>query len=447
MSVPHIASAAGWPAASAPARVVVSPLLKIALFCAGLLLPLVTLESGAGRGASPFLTDRITMVDVVTLLTVVSLVWTRGIRATATGVVYVYALTVSLGIGIAAAATGDEVTAIITAYVAMLMAFLYWMLGYAVGRSAPLARALMLGIMAGVAWEFAIVFHDYVTGSPWFLDKLSGRVRGTFKKSGQLGAYGFSIAGLLLTMGWAVFEGRRSRRWAVLLGCAGIFMVIAASRRSAMIGLGVWLACFLVVGIRHAGTGSYKVALAGFGAVVSVVVMFAEQLAHSFLGQRITVAFTSVVEGSSFTSMQLTEAMERAPMWFPFGVGLGRWALVTADYELHNGHLALLVEAGVFGLLAFYALVSGPLRRDWRGLGRGRAAAVPTLIATFLLAASVMMLHNRLHRDRGFMLFLGLATSLSTSVLRGGRGTFAEPEPPSSSPHQVRPPPHTARTP
>src|SRR5690606_22530096 len=117
---------------------------------------------------------------------------------------------------------------------------------------------------------------------------------------------------------------------------------------------------------------------------------------------------------------QLDAAMAQSEDWFPFGLGIGRGQFMVipsggAAQEIHNGHLALVVETGIMGLLAFYWMAILPVFRDWGVAGRGDKPIVRFLLITFLAASAVFALHNRLQRDRVFMIFLGMATTLHVS--------------------------------
>src|SRR6185503_6627768 len=74
---------------------------------------------------------------------------------------------------------------------ALFMAFGYFLIGLNVGASPVLLRALLGGLCIGVLGQAVIVFHDVLAHGQWFPDPMEGRVRGTFKTNGQLGAYSF----------------------------------------------------------------------------------------------------------------------------------------------------------------------------------------------------------------------------------------------------------------
>ncbi|MCZ7545984.1 MAG: hypothetical protein M5R40_21770 [Anaerolineae bacterium] len=113
--------------------------------------------------------------------------------------------------------------------------------------------------------------------------------------------------------------------------------------------------------------------------------------------------------------------MQHVGAWFPLGLGLGRGITVMPGEanEIHNGHLALLVEAGVFGLVTYYWLAAQPFFRKWGDSFGTDTAIVQTLVLAFLLAAAFQMIHGTLHRDRGFMLLLGLAANLCAGRSQG----------------------------
>ena len=71
----------------------------------------------------------------------------------------------------------------------------------AAGESPELTSSILAGVAVVTLVESVVVFHDYFFSSQWFPDPMEGRARGTFKANGQLGAYGFCAAGLLLSFG------------------------------------------------------------------------------------------------------------------------------------------------------------------------------------------------------------------------------------------------------
>jgi hypothetical protein len=101
--------------------------------------------------------------------------------------------------------------------------------------------------------------------------------------------------------------------------------------------------------------------------------------------------------------------------WLPFGVGPGNSrSFLPLGLELHNAHLALVVDLGLLGLLAFYLLLWRlPLTRGASPTKGSNNLISRQALLAFLVCATVIMLHNRLHRERGFMLFLGIAAQLA----------------------------------
>jgi len=303
------------------------------------------------------------------------------------------------------------------------MALLYWVLGYNIARSPALVKALILGIALGAAWEFFIVAHDFFFSPQWFAGRRSGFVRGTFHKGAQLGNYGFTTAGILLAMGWAAFPKKLERVCILLAGIFCVFITVAATRRSAIIALALWLVFFLIIGLRHALTRHYISVLAVVIILIGFFIVFYSEFSGTFVAQRFSQGLDKLSTGETLILTQPLQALERIGEWFPFGIGVGRGPIITGEHEFHSGHLAVIIEMGVLGILAFYWLLWIPLFRRAGGKGL-QAKIVKTLVISFILAAMAFMVHNRLHRDRQFMLFLGLASSYCVGTMGIRKSTY-----------------------
>jgi len=396
--------------------------LRTLLFFVGLTLPAISFRTGAGGVAAGFL-GRVAPVDMLVLLFIIILLFSNKFKIHHSMWLYMFALILSLIIGFAhLICPVSDIGPILVAFSALCMALLYWVLGYSVGRSSALVRALILGIALGAAWEFLVVAHDFFFSPQWFAGRRSGFVRGTFRKSGQLGNYGFTTAGILLAMGWATFPRRSERVCIYLAGIICIFFSVAATRRSAIIAVALWLMFFLVVGLRHALTRHYISVLAVVIILIGFFIVFYSEFSGTFVAQRFSQGLDKLSTGETLILTQPLQALDRIGEWFPFGVGVGRGKNITGRHEFHNGHLALIIEMGVLGILAFYWLLWIPLFRRVDGKGL-QATIVKTLVISFILAAMAFMVHNRLHRDRQFMLFLGLASSYCVGATGNRKST------------------------
>src|SRR5688572_4858236 len=146
--------------------------------------------------------------------------------------------------------TGGERVHVWVSAAALLMAFGYYLIGLNIGASPVLIRCVLAGVGVGVMFQGVIVLHDSIApnaASQWFPDPMAGRARGTFKTNGQLGAYSFCAAGLLLTMGSGT-ASRRLRALCLVCGLLAASFVYMASRRTGMICVAVWAVVFAVLG-------------------------------------------------------------------------------------------------------------------------------------------------------------------------------------------------------
>src|SRR5262249_35089385 len=143
--------------------------------------------------------------------------------------------------------------------------------------------------------------------------------------------------------------------------------------------------------------------------LIGILVNF-QFLSRTALGVRVQSMIASLQEGRMlFTEAQLKSAVDNFRVWFPFGAGTGLGYTVDyrQEFEIHNGHLAILVELGVFGFIAFYVFVAAAVFRNWKVLG-SMSSWYRAIWLSFLLSGMVYMFHNPMDRNRQYMMFLGL---------------------------------------
>ena len=226
---------------------------RLLIFSVGLIFPIISLFTSHSRYATS-LGERIVPVDVLIIATLTFLVLTgRGLRLSHQGRFYLFSLVLSTIIGILRSHSTTEAPLLATSFIALFVAFLYYVLAYNIARWPVLTQALIIGLCASVLWEAVIVFHDFFSppAAKWFVDNFEYRVRGTFRTSPQLGDFGFSAAGLLLTVGWAVFDDKRARRLTWVAGLLAATFVIAASSRSGIAALACWAVAYIATAWRY----------------------------------------------------------------------------------------------------------------------------------------------------------------------------------------------------
>jgi O-antigen ligase len=380
-------------------------------FAVGFLLPLLTLKTGY-YGTPTDIASRVSLVDFACLL-LLALIVVRSSPAPVPipGAVYFFALVVSL---IPALVFYDQRESYAwISFSALVMAFLFYVLGLTVGRSPAVTQSLLAGVAVVTLLEAVVVYHDYFFASQWFPDPMEGRARGTFKANGQLGAYGFCAAGMLLTLGPGV-ASRRLRILCILSGFVAASFVWTASRRTGMICVFLWAVLFAVLGVRFAHRRFYRVFVAFLVAGILAMGISWTTLSQSFAGQRLTEGLSGLSRKDGFIQNQHKAIIATSDQWFPFGFGPGRGSRINpydiGRHEIHNGLLAVLVELGVLGFLGFVAMAARPLFRR-RGFGLPPLQA--TILLSFLAISFVFMFHNTLYRDRTFLLFLGMATAMA----------------------------------
>jgi hypothetical protein len=305
-----------------------------------------------------------------------------------------------------------------TTLAGILMGFVFYLLGLSIGES----RAVSTALLAGLAWvtlgEFVIVLHDYFSPAQWFPDPMEGRARGTFKANGQLGAFGFCAAGLLLSMS-QIPAARRVRTLCLVAGLLAGTFVFTASRRTGMICVVLWALAFAVMGVRFSHRRFYKTFLAVFVLLALTAGVAWGTLSRTFAGQRLSEGLSTLGTSDGFIRVQHANILRTAGDWFPLGFGPGRGNRIDPSdperHEIHNGLLAVLVELGVLGFLGYTGIVLHPLLRGASGPRIEDREVRALILRSFILVSFIFMFHNTLYRDRTFLLFLGMATGLVRS--------------------------------
>ena len=392
------------------------------LFLVGLTMPFISFAQERGHGGAG-VSERAAVCDVLLLLALGVTLLRGRLRLPGATVCYTFALVIALLVALGHVRS-QEVMEPVTEFIALTMALLYLVVGYRVADRPELVRGLVTGVAMGVCLESVIVIHDYFLPQ-WFPDPLEGRVRGTFRASGQLGAYGYSAAGILFAFGYTRFDERRRQTILKYAGFLAVFCVFAASRRSAMFSiLGWYVLCMMLQSTRTA-VKSVSFALLAVCLLGPLGMAMYQDMDDSFLAKRLGGAVEVMFDEDNFIVDQCMQMVRRIDEWLPFGMGMGMAKTYTetgAQHEIHNGHLNMLVELGVFGFLSFYAMIWTAMRRTWSG--RGLASPEKRVVAVAFLAASLaFMIHNRLHRDRGFMLFLGMASATCVAGTSTGRSS------------------------
>lgn len=378
----------------------------------GLLVGVLTVSTGYVGTPTDFF-SRIAPVDVLCLALMGVLFLQHRMKVPpAHALIYAAAIVISL-VPALLVTPGDQKYVWVAAS-ALLMTFGFFIVGLSIGASPVLLRALMGGLCIGVLGQAIVVGHDLLlASSKWFPDPMEGRVRGTFKAAGQLGAYSFCAAGLLITFGTSVGTPA-FRKVCVVLAFVAASFVYPASRRMGMLTMVIWAALFPLLAWRFAGRRFYKVFTCGLVLAGVVLVSNWSYFESSFVGQRFMSAVSGIGKEKGFIQNQFQAFLATAGEWFPLGFGVGRGSNIdlVSRHEIHNGILAVLVELGVLGILGFLSMVLYPLlKRAWHRRSPEHEY-LGVMLTAFLLISLVFMFHNTLFRDRAFFLYLGIATTI-----------------------------------
>lgn len=276
---------------------------------------------------------------------------------------------------------------------------------------------LMSCVAIGGCVESFIVGHDLLSrlwgGAMWFRDPMDLRMRGTFRASGQLAQYGFVVGSVLFALAaWPGAKRARIRLWWSLTAVFLMLYPVFTTRRSGIGAAAVLLLLWIVLSQIYGSPGVRKALPVLFPAVLILFAYLGQAEYREFLVGRVASAQRRVAPGEGFLIQQIgdaTESISRNPI-IGVGWGLSRGESRT-DNEMHSTFLAVLVDAGVVGALAFVVFILNLLSKSWKLVLMTRNTPYFELALRFfavLVAQLVFWIHNRGLRDRGFFLFLAV---------------------------------------
>ncbi|MPZ63259.1 MAG: hypothetical protein GEU93_18630 [Propionibacteriales bacterium] len=289
-------------------------------------------------------------------------------------------------------------------------------------------RAALASLALICAGTLVAILHAHMTQQT----QGAGRVLVFYSENpNRLGyptAYLLPILILLWICAWQMSRRRRAVVSAVMIGSVylAIWALAASASRSATLGAVVALVVFVVL---RPGVGAVRMLsrAVGLAAGVTALVMLLSATGQlpTTLEERIQRSFSSDAEDTTHLVADrenLADAGMRAFIESPFlGTGLDNFRYVAVDYDLdatpqlpHNLWLQLLVQVGIFGTLAFAAM----LLLWFRDLVRAtvRAAHPDRLLLWSLVAAMTGILvifffaPELLDRHYWLIFALGLAT-------------------------------------
>ncbi|MBI1346065.1 hypothetical protein GC163_07230 [bacterium] len=388
------------------------PVTKLLAFLLGATLPIITLEQNV-TSTSGALTDRVVLADFMAIGFLVLSGLKTQLQFRSTTVLYLGALLYAFSVAMLRHNDGDTFIEAAKAFLAIGFAVAFVVAGATAAMSEKVLYWLTLGALLGLFGELLIAAHDFLLPSnPWFVDAMERRVRGTFKKSGQLASYGFSAV-VFLGATYKLLSNRKFLGTLILAGVmAGCFILVASTRRSALVGVVAMMLTFLVIGTRFAKSRLYQVSLASVVAGGLFLLANLSGLSDSFVMQRYSSAFNNLDSSDNWLMVEVHNAYDTSDAWFPFGIGLGQGFRIgaTGEHEIHNGHLAMMVEGGLPLYFCTLALILYPAWISLKTVSSPRSDIAAVILVAIFVGAVIFMGHNRVYRDRMFMLAAGVGT-------------------------------------
>ena len=269
------------------------------------------------------------------------------------------------------------------------------------GRWKRALVAVLLGVGALVALHGIFQFLFQVGPEEFVLFGRFMRAYGTFEQpnpyAGYLGltlplAVGLVIASIVPS------QGRASTSWLILAGGTGVLMAVALVMSWSR---GAWLGATAAIGVIVVAVAARSGRAVVLGLVLSIIA------AYLLLAGGITLLPASILQRfgdfmpylgvGDVRGVEVTDAnfavLERMAHWqsavgmwtdHPWlGVGIGNYEVVYNRYALplwatplghaHNYYLNIGAEAGIVGLIAYFALWGAALLQSWMAAWRSRA--------------------------------------------------------------------------
>lgn len=415
-------------------------LARYALFLWGATLPFVsfTSEKVSTGGA---LSARFTVSDFFGVLAIVlSLPAGKWLRPSAffptltSGGVLLSAAAASF-FAVLFSSTAEPLTGIVMPWLIMAFLLLLSARGTVLLRGERDIILLMTCVAAGACIESFIVGHDLLSrlwgGAMWFRDPMDLRLRGTFRASGQLAQYGFVVGSVLFAAAaWPGGGRARTRLWWSVTAVFLMLYPVFTTRRSGIGAFAVLLVVWIVLSQLYGSPGAKKAMPVLIPAGLILFLYLGQAEYRSFLIGRVAAAQERVAPGEGFLVQQIKDASDsiaRNP-WFGVGWGLSKGESRTSN-EMHSTYLAVLVDAGLVGSIAFGVFILNLLATSWKLILLTKRTPYFELALRFfavLVAQLAFWIHNRGLRDRGFFLFLAVFAASAQYIKSRRREVLSE---------------------
>lgn len=407
---------------------------RYALFAWGFALPFVSFTSE--KMSTGDLASRFTVADFFGALAIVLSIpagrWLRprpDFPSLTAGALLFVAGTASF-FAVLFSTTAEPLPGIVAPWLILAFLLLVSARGAASLRGEGDIAVLISAVALGACLESLIVGHDLLSrlwgGAMWFRDPMDMRMRGTFRASGQLAQYGFVVGSVLFAAAAWPSDGRaRQRFWWSVTGVFLMLYPVFTSRRSGIGAFLVLLVVWLAVSQAYGKPDGRKILPVVVPAALIMAMYLSQAEYRNFLLGRVAAAQERVAPGEGFLMQQIADASESIARNPLLGVG---WGLSRSESrtnnEMHSTYLAVLVDSGLTGVIAFGAFILSLLYSAWMLVLRTKGTPFVEFSIRFFAALSaqlVFWIHNRGLRDRGFFLFLAVFAASSFVIKSRGR--------------------------
>lgn len=272
---------------------------------------------------------------------------------------------------------------------------------------------------------------------------VTGGLVGTFRNTGQAGAFLVTVLAVSLPLSTVVTEQRRKNEL-TLISALLVLALVLSVKRAALLALAVGGLLFLIRGVRRRELGR-TVAIGAVSVLLLVPAYRWFSEASAAFRWRIQYKLSSNASETvtRFAESNIVEARKAFTAEPIFGVGLGSISASGENYELHSTYLNVLASAGIVGFLAYAFLILTLFKSASRPRNDDpRAPRFARLFIPMLVGLMISYGYTNHLRKREFWITAALTTALmAPEVGRRGRRDPSMPVREEPQPYEYEPEP------
>lgn len=272
----------------------------------------------------------------------------------------------------------------------------------------------------------------------------TGGLVGTFRNTGQAGAFLVTVLAVSLPLSTVVKE-HRLKNELTLISALLVLALVLSVKRAALLALVVGGVLFLVRGVRRREMGrTLAIGAVSVLLLVPAYRWFSEASAAFRWRIQYKLSANAGETVSRFAESNIVLAREAFMAEPIFGVGLGTISASGENYELHSTYLNIVASTGLVGLLAYAFMIYTLFRSVSRPRNDDpRAPRFARLFVPMLVGLMMSYGYTNHLRKREFWITAALTTALMAPEV-GRRRRTPQEEPAWEEPRRYEPEPELA---